>query len=281
MEEKLKSYVGTIKNLPPSPSLMIELVKLLNSPDRDIDQLVELLRYDQAVTAEILKLCNSAFFGQDEPATDVFEATFRLGFYEVYRVAMALSSSRTVRCPAARYGVDLEALWAHSALTALTAQKLAKEVRANESVAFTVGILHDIGKVVFGCGEGTTYGRFNRELDGKISALEAERARFGFDHGQLGSFLLGQWQLPDEIVIPVEFHHTPELAPNLQKQTAVITLADVMAHRLNQNAASRRRIPNPPSAMEILQIDSEAVTALTLEAKEEMGRVQGLFQRPS
>ena len=282
MNDKINQYLEHVKNLPPSPTLMVELVNLLKKPDRDIDQLVHLLSHDLAVTAEILKLCNSALFGSNDPATDMFEATFRLGFYEVYRVAIALSGSRTMNWWAAHRGLDLESVWEHSALTALSAQLLAKEVHASDAVAYTAGLLHDVGKIVLACAEGAAYGRLIREAAGKSLLIQAETAQFGFDHAQVGGCVLARWQLPAEIVVPVVYHHCPEQAGAFQNQAAILNLADAMAHRLNPSSSNlQRKSPSSDFSSGILQIKPARLAALTLRAKEEASRVKELFRKKS
>lgn len=80
--DKAQQYIGRVTHLPPAPTLLTELLGLFRDPDRDIDRVVDLLSLDPSLTAEILKKCNGAFFG-GAPASDMFEAVSRIGFYEV------------------------------------------------------------------------------------------------------------------------------------------------------------------------------------------------------
>jgi putative nucleotidyltransferase with HDIG domain len=279
MEDKLDQYINGIKNLPPSPSLMVELIKLLKKPDRDIDQLVELMSHDPSLTAEILRRCNSAVFAADEAATDIFEATFRLGFYEVYRVATALFGARTIRWSNAKQGLPLEIVWEHSALTAVCAGSLAKEVEENEAVAFTAGLLHDVGKVVLACAEGADYANVVRQAGSGMPLTEAEKTAFGFNHAEIGGRLLGRWGLPPNVVTPIRFHHQPEQAAPFERLTAMLNLADSMAYCLTDPSA--KTIPQSQQrdfSTRLLQLNENDLARFIVKAREEATHVKELFR---
>jgi putative nucleotidyltransferase with HDIG domain len=279
MEDKLDQYINGIKNLPPSPSLMVELIKLLKKPDRDIDQLVQLMSHDPSLTAEILRRCNSAAFAADQAATDIFEATFRLGFYEVYRIATALFGARTIRWSSAKQGLPLEIVWEHSALTAVCAGGLAKETEENEAVAFTAGLLHDVGKVVLACAEGADYARIVRQAVSGIPLTEAEKAEFGFSHAEIGGRLLARWGLPPNVVTPIQFHHHPEQAAPSERLAAMLSIADSMAYCLT--GPSIKGIPQSPErdfSIRALQLNEDRLAGLVAKSKEEAAHVKELFR---
>jgi HD-like signal output (HDOD) protein len=96
MNEKLDRYIEGVKDLPMAPTVLVRLIALFQQPDRDVDGIVELMRQDPSLTAEVLRHSNSAYFGQEEPIVDVFEAVTRVGFYEVYKTAVASLGRR--RC---------------------------------------------------------------------------------------------------------------------------------------------------------------------------------------
>jgi putative nucleotidyltransferase with HDIG domain len=278
-QTELDRYLDRIQHLPPSPTLMIELTNLLKRPDRDIDELIQLMSQDPSLTAEILKRCNSAFFAAEEPATDVFEATFRLGFYEVYKVATALSGAQLMGSLANGNVAVLEALWRHSACSAAVANLIAQRVEQNEAVAFTAGLLHDVGKAVLAQASpnlGKGAGVWNL-----TTSDEAERKTFGFTHSELGGRLLARWQLPESIVLPVQFHHAPEQAEPFHELAAILNLADRLTYCLSEDdvKASDDAVLNYSASL--LKLGSDDLSAIVAHAKESTRQLADLFGPPN
>src|SRR6185295_7116319 len=141
--------------------------------------------------------CNSAALSGAEPASDMFEAVTRLGFYEVYCVVAAVVGARTMSLGKGKGDVDVGSLWRHSVVTAVVAETLARRVQEAEAVAFTAGLLHDIGKLVFASVEGSQYAGILRQTGAFGPGLaDAEQAAFGVSHASIGARLLGRWGLP-------------------------------------------------------------------------------------
>jgi HD-like signal output (HDOD) protein len=147
--QAIDRYLDRVEQLPPAPLVATQLLGLFNDPDRDIDRIVELVSTDPALTAETLKRCNGTCFVGAEPASDMFEAVTRLGFYEIYCIVVGLIASRTMTQVRSKYSSDATQLWRHTVTTAVIASILAKRVQEAEATAFTAGLLHDIGKLIF------------------------------------------------------------------------------------------------------------------------------------
>jgi HD-like signal output (HDOD) protein len=138
-KDKLESYLDSVECLPPTPALMIRLIELFRQSDRDVDEIVGLMRQDLSVTAEVLRRCNSSFFGNEEPVMDVYEAVFRMGFYEVYRVTVALFGLQAMSMARVTKSIPAEALWRHSAITAIVSGALARELGESRGHCFYRG----------------------------------------------------------------------------------------------------------------------------------------------
>ena len=228
--DKAQQYIGRVSHLPPAPTLLTELLGLFRDPDRDIDQVVNLLSLDPSLTAEILKKCNGAFFG-GAPASDMFEAVSRIGFYEVYCMVVAMFGAKTKALPGVREAIDASKLWKHTVVTAVAASTLSKITDNSEGAAFTAGLLHDIGKLVLASVEGRRYGDLLAlaESTGQ-SSRDAEQSVFETNHAEIGGILLEQWKLPPEVYVAVRFHHAPAGAGPDAPLTAIIHLANWIAH---------------------------------------------------
>jgi putative nucleotidyltransferase with HDIG domain len=279
MNDKLDSYIEKVKHLPAAPTVLVKLVSMFQKPDRDVDEIVELMRQDPSLTAEVLRQSNSAYYGWEEPIVDVFDAITRMGFYEVYQTATARLGSHALRLPPGVSGADVEKLWRHSATAGVTSGVIAQRVQENESLAFTAGLLHDIGKIVLNSAEGAKYGAVINEVgDGGPNLDTTEAMRFGFGHSEVGGRLLSRWGLPDDIWMPVNFHHQVNWPEPIQRICAVISLGNIMAH------AAEANVPGNPyesheaaKAMQLLDLREDDMVAMLDDAREDIEHMTDLL----
>jgi HD-like signal output (HDOD) protein len=272
------TYIQKTKYLPQTPDLMMKLVECFQNPDLDIDEIVSLIELDPAVTAEALKCCNSSFFATERPVLDISEAVLRIGFYELYQISMAVFARQSMVAKNIR-GVDVKALWRHSAITAITARRLAHELDETEGAAFTAGILHDIGKIVFASAEGERYGKMIRDAQSSgISLATMEIEAFGFDHAELGGCLLGLWRMPMMISDPVLQHHQLAWSGPQARLEAIVCLANRLAYciegmPLNECCA----LPEVVAAKKFLGLKKENASAILMVVQSDMRRLKPLI----
>ncbi|MBI3877507.1 MAG: HDOD domain-containing protein [Verrucomicrobia bacterium] len=276
--DKADQYIDAVAHLPPSPTLVVELLVLFKEPDRDVDRVVELVSHDPSLTAEILKRCNSALLAGRGRAADIFEAVSRLGFYEVYCVVVAVFGASTRAMPGVAEGVDVGALWRHSVTAAAAASTLAEASGEAPGAAFTAGLLHDAGKLVFASVERSRYGELLKAARAtKCSPVDAEKIAFGLNHAELGGRLLARWNLPPEVVAAVWHHHAPPGPQPLQKWVAIAHLANLMAHRV----AEGREAEDPATAassLGVLKLGAADVPVMIARTQKALERVKGLME---
>lgn len=277
---KADHFIAQVKRLPPAPSLAVELLGLFGSPDRDLDRIVELITHDPVLTVEVLKRCNSSFAGGSEPASDMFEAVTRLGLYEVYCVVVGLMGAKAMDFGKQSPQVNSGDLWRHSVVTAVAASILAKRAHLPAAEAFTAGLLHDIGKLVFGSvaadehcqirGQGHSFGR---EL------AMAEQAVLGVDHAHVGARLLEKWGLPESLTDAVRHHHADvENLATLAPMASLIFCADALAHHaLDQTPLDRDFFLRALDEPNLLGQEDDAA-ALVAKIQEGVQRVQTLLR---
>ncbi|HEX3626201.1 MAG TPA: HDOD domain-containing protein [Verrucomicrobiae bacterium] len=234
----LDTYIEGIKHLPPTPTLMIQLLELFRKPDTDVDEVVTLLSRDPALSVEVLRRCNSAFFSQDTPVMDINEAVFRMGFYELYQMTMSLYGMRVLTPKTNVPGFSAEALQRHSNITAIASGALALELEEPEGVAFTAGLLHDVGKLVLALGERDKYVTVMEECRNLGISLSAmEKMVFGFNHDEVGARLLQRWGVPVEVVMPALGHNDPEPSGEWNRFVAITNMSSRMANYIEQKKA--------------------------------------------
>ena len=210
--------VAKVKNLPPVSQAALKLVNLLDQPAVSNSEVVNVLKYDNVLTAKLLRACNSPYFGLTESISSVDQAVLILGHQQILHIVLTLAFGSAMVVPLPGYGGETKELWRHSLISATAAEVVVNDLpglNMEMSVAFTAGLLHDIGKLVLGQALTPELQAAVHRLaeDGCISRVEAEKEIFGTDHGEVGAALLQSWNLPEEIVEAVANHHQPVLTP--------------------------------------------------------------------
>jgi len=229
--------VSKVKNLPPISQAALQLVNLLDEPAVSNEDVVQVLKYDNVLTAKLLRACNSPYFGLEEPVSSVDQAVLILGHHQILHIVLTLAFGGAMAVPLAGYAVESNELWRHSLTAATAAEYMANngiDMNADPHVAFTVGLLHDIGKLVLGQVLTPEHQTNIRALveDRRNSRWEAEKAVVGTDHAEVGGALLRAWNLPEEIIEGVTNHHNPVVDPE-PKLSILSHLANCVAHRIS------------------------------------------------
>ena len=230
-----QELVAKVKNLPPVPNAALRLLGLLDKADSENDDIVQAIRFDNVLTAKLLRACNSPYFGFSEPISSVDQAVLVLGHQQILHIVLTLAFGSTMAVPLPGYATESSQLWQHSLTTAMAAEVVANaglDVSVESSVAFTAGLLHDFGKLVMGQvidvpQQAAIQGRMM--VDG-LSRSAAEREVMGTDHAEVGACLLKSWNLPEEVVEAVANHHRPTLEPR-PLLSAVVHVANCAAHQ--------------------------------------------------
>ncbi len=272
-------YLDRITELPPAPGVASELLGLFSDPNIDIDPVIDLIRRDPSLTANVIKMCNTALFRGAEAADDIFEAVTRLGFYDVYQVVAALLGARAMSMWKTNGGLNINDLWRHSVASAIAAGKLAKRTDESEAVAYTAGLLHDIGKLVFASVEGARYADLvNAARKSGTNLRDAERAAFGVDHALVGQQLLVRWGLPASVTEAIGLHDDPpQIDQPFGRLTAIVQIASELAAQAEPGAALAQVTPSlHPAAMELLVITDDELPTLLAEIQEGLAQVAGI-----
>lgn len=211
MSTAIRDILQRVGSLPPLPDTAIRLMNVINDPRSTVDEIVEVIRYDQAVTAEVLKLCNSAYFGMTRTITSLSEAMVCLGTVKVLQLVMSVHTSALLSKAQIGYGLAPGMLWRHSVAVALAASATAQRINlGNVSLAFTAGLLHDIGKVVLNEYVAEEFLEIVRRVrEEKLAFVEAEQAVLGYSHEEIGGRIADVWKLPQPIIQSIRHHHDP------------------------------------------------------------------------
>jgi HD-like signal output (HDOD) protein len=226
---KLQEIVGALKAMPPLPHVALRVLEVVRDPEYSIDELVALVRTDPSLTARILKLCNSALYGMHREVGTVADAVAYLGTRNLVKlVLVSCSSTHFGRTHSSPYA-DAEMLWRHTFGIATASQWLATRCGyAQADLAFTAGILHNIGKVVLS--QTIDAATFPTAPTG-ASHSAVEETLFGIDHAAAAGIVVDTWGLPRELRRAVRSHHDPEQLAGDSPLPAILNLADTLTLR--------------------------------------------------
>ena len=211
---------------------MFEVLSIAEDENAAAGDLEEVIMRDQALSAKILKVSNSAYYGIPRTVETVSRATVLLGFQTVVGLALTVSVYDTLWGAGKGHYLDRRELWKHSLGVATAARLLADNGQKQEgSIAFTLGMLHDIGKSVFDTNMPEEY---SKVIDAchkdQMQFHEAESMILGVTHADLGFKVAQRWQLPEALCEGIRCHHTPADSPKeFERSSVLANLGDYLA----------------------------------------------------
>jgi putative nucleotidyltransferase with HDIG domain len=272
----IQKHLDKVDVLPLSPTLLPKLLPKLSDVDTNFDEVVEIIAFDPSLTSKLLQICNSAYFGQESEVHSVSEAVSRVGYQAVYLLVAMINGSACFP-PAAPGTLDAVALWRHSILTAFNAKFVAETIGEDGNLLFTAGLLHDLGKTILGqepLPAGVTL--FKKPTEDATLALERET--FGCTHAEVGAALLEQWKLPPAIVVAVQYHHEPKLAPTLNRLAACVMLGNLISHSQDRPQVLQR--PEFNESLLDLGLSKDNLKRWSERMRDHQGLVSGMSHLP-
>lgn len=226
----LDQVVASVNDIPSLPLSTVQVIKLTRESSSTAEDVSRVITRDQGLTAKILKLANSAYYGFPRRIGTVTEAVVLLGFQTIRSIVIAASVSDLLDREVRGYALAAGELWRHSQASAIVARYIARTAKfANREEAYTAALLHDIGKVVLSQHLVEYYDEVVGRAEGeKIPFIQAEEEVLGFTHAAVGSRVADKWNLPAELVEAIAHHHSPELVRLNPRLTAIVHLADAM-----------------------------------------------------
>ncbi|MDY6851463.1 MAG: HDOD domain-containing protein [Thermodesulfobacteriota bacterium] len=225
MQEKteVKRRVKRIKNLPTLPGIVQKISGMVESPHTSSSDVARLISQDQVLSAKVLRMANSAFFGMSRKISSITQALVILGFDVVKGLVLTSSVFEMMK-------QSMAGLWEHSVGCAAASGVIARRLgRPDAEEVLVAGLLHDLGKVVLSLEMPEEMAVIMKEAQTKqISFYETEGEVLGFNHQDVGLWLSEHWNLPDNLSEPMRYHHQPERAVNAVQETAIVHLADII-----------------------------------------------------
>ncbi len=274
-EELVRLITQKVSEIPMLPSVVMRLLGLVSDESHSLQDVVRVVEADSALTARILRIANSAAFYRGTEVYSVARAIVLLGEKLVAGVAIGACASSIFQHPLDGYAGETGGLWDHSLRAGIASREIAVHTRDDLSadLAFTAGLLHDIGKAILseylrggteemtrGCDEG-----------GYSDFIAAEIDRSGTDHAAVGHAMAVHWELPEAICAAIRHHHRPEEAdPDLRGLVYTVHLGDLLAMMggtgTGADALAYRVDPNYET---YVQVNQDDLFKLMLQVEEE------------
>lgn len=229
MPKDARELLERIDDLPPLPAVAARVMALADDQNTSALDLAQVLSADQALTARLIRISNSAYYGFARKVSTVREAVVLLGFKQVRQVAVSASLMNAFdRGRVADDVFDLDLFWGHSVAVAVAAEAIAKRTRqARPEDAFTAGILHDIGRLVL---RQVMPPEFRKAVmlarNGPMDLHLAEALMTGYDHQEVGRALGEQWKFPGHLIDAVASHHDIRQTPSGDGLSGCVAQAD-------------------------------------------------------
>jgi putative nucleotidyltransferase with HDIG domain len=278
-----QSILERVHSLPALSSTVARLSVLLRDERSGAGEFERAIRPDPALTANLLKLANSAYFGLSKQVKDVRQAIATIGLVKVYGVAACAAVARLVPPRLAGYEIESSAFWQHSSAVGVLSERLAGEigVRAPD-LTFTAGLLHDVGKLAVS----TFLAAESREVAGLMheqgmAYVDAERTALGTDHAEVGAAVAERWNLPVAVGHVAAGHHRPDAWQDGPYQVMVdlVHIADCLAHSMGLGAdaggMARTADAGAGERLDLKPRRLERVAGESLDAIREMGNLFG------
>jgi putative nucleotidyltransferase with HDIG domain len=219
----------SIDRIPAFPATTQKVAALLRNDDYAVADVANVIKYDQAIAANILKISNSAYFGARQKIKSIQDAVVYLGQQQLIRAVQTAGVSRYFSKGGKGYVAQSKDLWEHSVAVALMSQILSRKIQSREDpVLYTAALLHDVGKLILGEYVHESFEEIMyRVKQGKCSFLEAEEAILGINHADLGGRIATHWNFPADIRDAIAYHHRPDLLMEQDKKNAwLVYLSD-------------------------------------------------------
>jgi HD-like signal output (HDOD) protein len=238
-DDAIRRTVGALSELPSLPRTYHALTLALADPNTSIQKVASIVEFDVGISAKILQLVNSAFFGIARSITNIQSAVGYLGVSTLRSLVLSVEVFRVFAPKGPIQGFSLEDLQSHARLTSYLAARLPVPSHLVD-IAMVAGILHDVGKLIMAWKLPDRFKKLRAEAEQEQCPLyKVEEREFGFSHAEIGAYLLGLWGLPYAVVEAVALHHAPSRVPHRNFDAAsAVYFANLLAEEMNTSSPS-------------------------------------------
>lgn len=238
----LEQVLARADALPALPEIVARILEMLNDENANADTLGKHIVSDPAVVVRLLAAANAGAIGASGRVDSVRQAIMLLGVGRVRTITLATAIIDRFKVAPP---FDAHQLWLHSVGVAVCAQEVARSAELDIDVAYTAGLLHDIGQLLLFVFDPVAYGEVLRlRAEGDIDIVDAELEYLGIDHAHVGGELARLWKLPEAVADAIAGHHASADSQPENEMADAVHVAEVLSHALDLGGSSRLRVPN-------------------------------------
>ena len=268
--------VDSVLHLVSLPDIYLRLQETIDDPLHSREQVAEIIAYDPALSARVLRISNSSYYGFAREIETVSSAVGLIGELELRNLVLATTVIGAMTALDNK-GVDIDDFWLHSLRCGITARLLARSVSdCDPEILFLAGILHDLGILVIYQQEVALAAAVNRHMTEQHQLRDqAEREILGFDHAEVGALLIKAWDLPEELSELTRCHHQYQLARGNQVATLILALANLLTATDTASAdVSDIRLAN---MMEELGINEDSLVEIVETGEQQCAEIRSII----
>jgi putative nucleotidyltransferase with HDIG domain len=226
----IESIIKKIDRLKPVPQIAHKVMSIAENPESSMSDLSKIIVYDTAVTTDVLKAANSAYFGLPDRIDSVHQAIVYMGMEQVVDLILMSAGSEHLKEAQEGYDLDTGDLWKYSVSSALIAREIAEKIGAKDiHLIFTAALLKDIGKVILSQYVKDSFEKINRLVIEKgFTFRGAEKEVIGIDHSELGALMAQKWNFSPKMAEIIQNHHLPQKSSMSEIETAIVYMADTI-----------------------------------------------------
>ena len=256
---ELEDLIDSTVNIPTIPSTLLEINKVVSSPEGSAKEAASVIERDPAISAKVLRLVNSSIYALKNPVSSISLACSIVGLKVIKNIVVQATVLEQFDGLPALANFDPEDLWDHSFKTAVAARMIAARARhvgLDKEDAYTCGLIHDVGKMILLDSRAETFAEaVALAVDTQLPLAKAEAQVFGFSHAHVGGLLANRWKLSPAVQAAVMYHHSPATDAADWAKGFLIAAANTIAHRVCETPMSWRG--------DILRDESLAALGLT------------------
>ncbi len=278
--------LSRLQSLPTLPTVVMQLSELSRNENAGAADFEQAIRPDPALTANLLRIANSAYFSSRTEITSVRQAIVMMGLPRVFELALTGEFSRTIPTELPVYRIRADVFWLHCVAVAILTEKLTAELQIKKpALSFVAGLLHDIGKLVIGTLVLDTGHDLAQPLqtEGR-TLLEAEFEILGTDHTVIGAQVAERWRLPAPLATIARGHHDPDSLPAEQQSVLLdlVHVSDALAHSLGYGTdIGELHRDVKPSAFQRLGLHAKVLENAAANSADQIQRMTSLFATAS